>query len=91
MNINRINPVDAINQVTNNEKIKQVNRAERTESISISPEVREMAETEMLRVRDMVRASPDIREDKVNDIKTRMDNGRYNISSMEIARKMLTG
>lgn len=33
---------------------------------------------------------PDIREEKVNDIMERINNGTYNISSEEIAKKILS-
>lgn len=34
---------------------------------------------------------PDIREDKVNKIKEKMDKGLYDINGKDIAEKMLTG
>ncbi|SHI38536.1 flagellar biosynthesis anti-sigma factor FlgM [Lutispora thermophila] len=34
---------------------------------------------------------PDIREDKVNEIKQKMDKGIYDIDGKDIAEKMLTG
>lgn len=33
-------------------------------------------------------SSPSVREDKVNDIKNRIDNGSYNISAEDIADKI---
>ena len=35
-------------------------------------------------------SSPSVREDKINDIKTRIDNGSYNVSAEDIANKMMT-
>ncbi|MCQ1528589.1 flagellar biosynthesis anti-sigma factor FlgM [Lutispora saccharofermentans] len=34
---------------------------------------------------------PDIREDKVNDIKEKMDKGLYDVDGKDIAEKMMSG
>lgn len=57
-----------------------------TDEFTISSESRDFRA-----VFEAVSKLPDIREDKVNDIKARMDSGRYNVSSMDTARKMLMG
>jgi len=41
-------------------------------------------------VYETVSKIPDIREEKVNDIASRMKNGNYNISSSDIASKILS-
>lgn len=40
-------------------------------------------------VLEVVSKVPDIREDKINDIANRINNGEYNISSRDIASKIL--
>lgn len=37
-----------------------------------------------------IAATPDIREDKVNEIKQRMATGTYTVSAEEVAKKMVT-
>ena len=32
---------------------------------------------------------PDVREDKVNDIRSRIENGTYNVSGKDVAEKLL--
>ncbi|MCL2519472.1 MAG: flagellar biosynthesis anti-sigma factor FlgM [Spirochaetaceae bacterium] len=75
MNINRINPLDAINQATNNGKIQQAGKASRTESITVSAEAREAAELQ--NIRDMVLASPDVRADRVAEVKAKLADPNY--------------
>lgn len=33
---------------------------------------------------------PEVREDKIKDIKERMENGTYNVTSQEVAEKILS-
>jgi len=35
-------------------------------------------------------AQPDVRADRINDIASRMDTGQYNISALEVARKIVS-
>ena len=51
---------------------------------SVSPEGKEYNA-----IRKAVANVPDIREAKVADIKARMENGTYNVSSADVARKIL--
>lgn len=37
----------------------------------------------------ILKESPDVREDKIKDIKARMEAGTYNVSSSDIADKLL--
>ena len=40
-------------------------------------------------IRQILANTPDIREDKVNNIKARIENGTYNVSSADITKKIL--
>ena len=51
---------------------------------SVSPEGKEYNA-----IRKAIANVPDIREDKVADIKARMQNGTYNVSSADVAKKIL--
>lgn len=42
-------------------------------------------------IRQALANTPDIREDKVASIKARMENGTYNVSSADVAKKILEG
>jgi negative regulator of flagellin synthesis FlgM len=52
--------------------------------VSLSPQARELMEAQRL-LADM----PDVREDKVREIKQRIDEGRYRIESETIAAQMI--
>lgn len=39
---------------------------------------------------NIIKSMPDIREDKVNDIKDRMEKGLYNVEGKDIVEKMLS-
>lgn len=53
---------------------------------SVSPEGKEYNA-----IRKAVANVPDVRETKVADIKARIENGTYNVSSADVARKILEG
>ena len=53
---------------------------------SVSPEGKEYSA-----IRKAVSNAPDIRETRVADIKARIENGTYNVSSADVARKILEG
>jgi negative regulator of flagellin synthesis FlgM len=52
--------------------------------VSLSPQAREL-----LKAQQSLAALPDVREDKVSEIKARVDGGRYHIDSEAIAAKMI--
>ena len=52
--------------------------------VSLSPQARELMEAQRL-LADM----PDVREDKVREIKQRIEEGRYRIESETIAAQMI--
>jgi negative regulator of flagellin synthesis FlgM len=74
MNINRINPLEAVNQAAKNDKVQHSAKSERPESISVSEQAREVAE--LRRVRDLALTAPD-REDKIAEIKAKLNDPNY--------------
>ncbi len=54
------------------------------DKVSLSPQAREL-----IKAQQALAALPDIREDKVAEIKTRLAEGRYQIDSDGIAAKMI--
>lgn len=54
------------------------------DKVSLSSSAQDMKTT-----REAVAAAPDIRQDKVNEIKTAVENGTYQINAEKIANKML--
>ena len=61
-------------------------RPSSSESLEISDRSRELA-----RARQAVDAAPDVRADRVAEIKQRIEDGTYSVSPEALARKLLEG
>ncbi len=57
-----------------------------SDTVEISEKSRELA-----RARQAVEDAPDVRADKVADIKKRIEDGTYSVSPQMLARKLLEG
>ncbi len=44
---------------------------------------------EMKKIHTVLEATPDIRSDRVNEVKMEVDEGRYQVKSQEVADKMI--
>jgi negative regulator of flagellin synthesis FlgM len=62
----------------------QQDAAPKTDSVSLSDDARSLAAA-----RQAVQGAPDLREQKVADIKQRVDDGTYTVSSRVLARNIL--
>jgi negative regulator of flagellin synthesis FlgM len=58
--------------------------APKTDSVSLSDDARSLAAA-----RQVVQAAPDLREQKVADIKQRVEDGTYSVASRVLARNIL--
>lgn len=67
------------------DQAESTSRTERPDSLNISSDARE---TESLRARltDEAANTPDVREDKVADVKTRIASGEFDANSDEVIR-----
>ncbi|MDR1000011.1 MAG: flagellar biosynthesis anti-sigma factor FlgM [Clostridiales bacterium] len=64
----------------------RMNRAEeRADTLSMSAQAKDFS-----RARQAIAQTPDIRADKVSDLKTRIEAGTYNVTGMEIAEKIFS-
>ena len=61
-------------------------RSSSSDSLEISDRSRELA-----RARQAVDAAPDVRADKVAEIKKRIEDGTYSVSPELLARKLIEG
>ncbi len=59
-------------------------QAESAEKVSVSSRAREIA-----KINEIIKASPDIRAEKVERIKNEIANGSYSVDSKDIAEKIL--
>lgn len=81
--------VDAISKVS---QLYQANSAKKTikNDVSSRSDQFQMSQTgkDYQIAKQAVSSVPDVREDRVNDIKNRIATGTYNISSKEVADKL---
>ncbi|GEM_PF-2361458 len=75
MDIHGINGINKINQIKKQKQVSESKRIipQKTDSVEVSDKARHMAELE--KVREAVKAAPDIRIDKVNAAKEKIKNG----------------
>ncbi len=85
-------PISIIQQYQKNEDPKATVRkqapqpeASTEEKVSISKESRDAG-----MMRGIINNLPDIREDTVQELKSRIENGTYGVNSEEIAKKIVT-
>jgi negative regulator of flagellin synthesis FlgM len=63
---------------------KAASESSRADSVVLSDSARSLAAA-----REAVKSAADVREDKVNDIKQRVSDGTYSVSSRVLAQKLL--
>lgn len=85
----RIDAYNAISQVykpTNTYKSQAAGKAYNSDKVEISSFGKDYQVAKAA-----VSAAPDVREDKIADIKARMSAGTYNVSGMDFASKLVDG
>lgn len=83
--------ISNILQVTNIYKNNKVSKAKENSAKSTKDNLNISSEAlDYQTVLSAISKTPDIREEKVNDIMERINKGNYNISSEEIANKILS-
>lgn len=75
MTINRVGPTDPINNVNKTSKVQKNIETKKSDSISVSKSAIDKAE--LIKTAEIVRNSPDIRLDKVNEIKAKLQDPNY--------------
>jgi negative regulator of flagellin synthesis FlgM len=74
MMIDRLNPLESI-QSTKPAAAARVDRSSKSDSVSLSPEAVERAE--LFSAIELAKAAPDIREDRVAELKAKIDDPAY--------------
>ena len=46
---------------------------------------------EISHIEDLIRSTPDVREDRVNQVRSQIDSGAYNVKAEQIADKIIGG
>ena len=85
MRIDAINKVNQLYQATKPKKAKETGSADIRDKYEVSKSGQDYQTA-----KTAVKASPDIREDKVSRIRDALATGTYNVSAQEIADKMVS-
>lgn len=85
MRIDAYNQVNQIYKTDNKVKTKQVSKTSKKDEVEISSFGRAYQSA-----RQAVSSAPDVREDKIAEIKERIDNGTYEVSGEKFAEKILS-
>jgi len=75
MMIERLNPIDPIQNPKKSEGSQRVGKGSRGDSIAVSSEAMEKAE--LFRVIEMVKTAPDVRADKIAELRAKIDDPAY--------------
>lgn len=85
MRIDAISKASQLYQATKPKKVSEVKKADGRDKYEVSKSAKDYQTA-----KDAVKSAPDIREDKVRDIKEALTSGTYNISAQEMADKMVS-
>lgn len=82
--------IDAYNKVSQLYNSSSVKKATKPSGSSFSDKLEISQKGNEYRVaKQIVTQTPDVREDKINDIKKQMESGAYNISMAEVADRVV--
>lgn len=75
MTVERIGPIDPLQSVKKTQKSEKPKRSEGSDSISLSAEAKSKAE--VYQALEIAKSSPDIRQDRVEEIKRKLQDPSY--------------
>ena len=75
MTIDRLGPVDPVSKYNKADKASKVVRKNEADSINVSDEAKRSAE--LLKAADVAKSSPDIRMDRVEEVKAKLQDPDY--------------
>jgi negative regulator of flagellin synthesis FlgM len=84
MRIDAYNRISQVYQTSNTKPVTKQNKTSKTDKIEISDFGQGLA-----LAKQAVSEAPEVREEKVAELKAQISSGNYNISSEEIADKMI--
>jgi negative regulator of flagellin synthesis FlgM len=89
MAIDKIGPINNYNEYKKINKKGPVKKSNLSDSVSISKEAMDMAETS--KIMEIIKNTPDVRADKVNEIKAKINNPDYINDDIidNVARKII--
>ena len=75
MTIEGLGPVDPISKYNKTEKTSRPDKADKSDSITVSEEAKNMGE--LYKAAESVKSSPDVRQDKIAEIKEKLKDPSY--------------
>ncbi|MCI5502392.1 MAG: flagellar biosynthesis anti-sigma factor FlgM [Lachnospiraceae bacterium] len=85
MRIDALNQVSRVYEANKTKKVSKNSETDKRDQFEISQSAKDYQT-----VKKALSQTPDIREDKVAEIKSAMNSGTYNVSAQEIADKMVS-
>lgn len=81
MTIDRLGPIDPLSKLNKTEKTGKAVKPEAKDTVSVSDEAKNMGE--IYRATELAKASPDIRMDRVEEVKQKLQDPNYIDSKVE--------
>lgn len=75
MTIEGLGPVDPVSKYNKTEKPEKTAKSEKKDSINVSAEAKSMGE--LYKAAESVKASPDIRQDRIDEVKEKLKDPSY--------------
>ncbi len=75
MMIDRMGPVEPVKNLNKTDSPKKASEAVRSDSIEVSTEAK--AQAELFAAREAVRSSPEVREDRIAEVRRKLENPNY--------------
>ena len=75
MTIDRLGPIDPLSRYNKTEKTVRVENKEKADSVDVSLEAKKSAE--LFQAMETVKTAPDIREDRVAEVKAKLQDPNY--------------
>ena len=88
MTIDRLGPLDPLSKINKSEKAGKTVKPEAKDTISVSDEAKNLGE--IYRATELVKSSPDIRMDRVEEVKQKLQDPNYIDSKIgEVADRIM--
>ena len=75
MTIDRLGPVDPVSKFNKSSRTEKAAPKDKSDAVSVSDEARNMSE--MYKASEAVKAAPDVRMDRVEEVKLKLQNPNY--------------
>ncbi len=75
MTIERLGPVDPVQRYSQTDKTKAPQRKSESDSVAFSDEAK--AKAEIFRVSEQVKATPDVRLDRIEEVRRKLEDPNY--------------